>query len=298
MPKQAFQHQLAQRIGRMPDPVNYHAGIPLPDLSLPTGINMFPRPQGERPFYHEPKVHPFRYILILALQGTGCVVLNNELIPLHCNESLLIFPGQMHHYVNLNVPTRQWFFITFQLVSDHAIINLRSTVAHVYLKTWQLVDALVADYRSPRRNAPEVASRISHRLWLLLIHLSTRQTRRPHKPQMRSGQAQRDYALLLKIQRHLEGSLAKSIRVEAIAEHAGISRSRLQERFSALMGMGIANYIRRHRLKLACQMISTTHDSLTRVAELCGFSSLYSFSRTFKRQWGISPLEYRRRLRR
>lgn len=288
---------LSQRIGRIPDPENYHRGLPLPELAFPVNVVMFPRPRGRMQFYHAPKIHPFRYVLILALDGNGCVSLNNELYPMRRDTAMLIFPGQLHYYVNLQVRPRQWFFITFQLTRDRAITYLRNAVVRVDAKTWRMADGLAADYLSSLRKRPEIAARISYQLWLMLMRLTAIQERNPYQPSADIQRNQNDYDFLAKVQKYVETRLEEPIRVAELAKHVGISRSLLQNQFSALMGTGIAGYIRRHRLKHACNLMATTNQNMSAIAATCGFSSLFTFSRTFKMVYGMPPTSYRQRMR-
>ncbi len=282
----------------MPDPVNYHGGVALPELSLPVGINMFPRPRGAAPFYHEPKRHLSRHALILAMAVRGWVSVNQNLLPLCGNNALLIFPGQMHYYVQLMVPPRRWLFVTFHLDQDLALAGLRDAPAMIDAGAWRLVDVLAADYLDALRQRPEAATRLAFTLWRLLWRLASL---RAHHPMKQTGDFninRQDHNLVAKIHQHLESNFSHDLNVESIAAAVGVSRSRLQARFHAIMGMGIANFIRRHRLKHACLMLSRTDDSMAAIGEQCGFSSIYVFSRTFKRVLGITPKAYRQRVRR
>ncbi|WP_458786466.1 helix-turn-helix domain-containing protein [Vallitalea sediminicola] len=49
------------------------------------------------------------------------------------------------------------------------------------------------------------------------------------------------------------------------------------------------------RIERAKEMIKLTDYSLTEIADIFGFSSIHSFSRTFKKIDGVTPSYYRRR---
>ena len=53
-------------------------------------------------------------------------------------------------------------------------------------------------------------------------------------------------------------------------------------------------YILDLRLRLARQLLSETRESIGAIAEQCGFSSVYHFSRAFHQSTGRTPSEYRR----
>lgn len=59
-------------------------------------------------------------------------------------------------------------------------------------------------------------------------------------------------------------------------------------------GMTLREYIMDYRLRMAKNYLITTQDSVTKIAELCGFASYTYFIKAFRERVGISPLQYRK----
>ena len=59
--------------------------------------------------------------------------------------------------------------------------------------------------------------------------------------------------------------------------------------------MTVMEYVLKTRIVMASEMLKKERCSVTEVSSRCGFSSVSYFSRVFKREVGISPLEYRKR---
>lgn len=91
--------------------------------------------------------------------------------------------------------------------------------------------------------------------------------------------------------------LGRRLTLNAIARAAMCSRQRLEQRFQAAIGRTVMQEVRRARVDWARQLLSTTELPLPRIAEQCGFTSAALFSVAFRRQTGIPPGAYRRRLR-
>jgi AraC-like DNA-binding protein len=53
-------------------------------------------------------------------------------------------------------------------------------------------------------------------------------------------------------------------------------------------------YLRRYRIRQACELLKNTNLSITQVAAAVGFSESAHFSRTFQREVGMTPRAYRR----
>jgi AraC-like DNA-binding protein len=80
--------------------------------------------------------------------------------------------------------------------------------------------------------------------------------------------------------------------VESLACAIGTSRSRLAERFTALLGMSPMAYLLQVRLARAAQEL-TQGMSVVVTASRCGYASEKAFSRAFQRWFGMPPGRYR-----
>lgn len=83
--------------------------------------------------------------------------------------------------------------------------------------------------------------------------------------------------------------------VEAMAREAGLSRTVFAERFTRLIGMTPFGYITQWRMHVARRHLMDTERSLVEIAEATGYQSESAFARAFKRQFGVSPGNLRRK---
>ena len=98
--------------------------------------------------------------------------------------------------------------------------------------------------------------------------------------------------LLLRINQMAQRSGAPPS-IKELARTLGISPSHLRARFRASCGVSIGRHLRRLRLEQACGHLRLGPQRVSEIAELCGFSSIYSFSRAFRVTYGVSPLAFR-----
>ena len=82
--------------------------------------------------------------------------------------------------------------------------------------------------------------------------------------------------------------------VEELAGAVALSRSALAERFTSLLGESPMQYLTRWRLALAAQMLRAGREPIGRIAERSGYESEASFSRAFKREFGVPPASWRK----
>jgi AraC-like DNA-binding protein len=82
--------------------------------------------------------------------------------------------------------------------------------------------------------------------------------------------------------------------LDELAQHAGLSRSSLTERFARYLGQGPIAYLADWRLELAAELLRTTSRSVMQIATEVGYDSEAAFNRAFKRRFSTPPARYRR----
>jgi AraC family transcriptional regulator, alkane utilization regulator len=83
--------------------------------------------------------------------------------------------------------------------------------------------------------------------------------------------------------------------VEELAREVGLSRTVLAERFVHYLGQPPIQYLTKWRLSLAANGLREGSTSIGRVAEQVGYDSEASFTRAFKREFGLPPATWRRK---
>lgn len=80
--------------------------------------------------------------------------------------------------------------------------------------------------------------------------------------------------------------------VTTLASDANLSETYFRRLFKQLHGVSPKHYISERRIQRAKQLLREHSAPVSVIAEHCGFSSLYHFSRAFKTVTGMSPSEY------
>ncbi len=98
---------------------------------------------------------------------------------------------------------------------------------------------------------------------------------------------------LLSARDAIDRAYADDLDVATLARIAVMSSSHFIRRFRAVFGETPHRYLQRRRVERAMAMLVSTDRSVTDVCMAVGFSSLGTFSRTFRDIVGQSPTEYR-----
>lgn len=88
----------------------------------------------------------------------------------------------------------------------------------------------------------------------------------------------------------LQNLLQTDLDVNFIAQEMCVSYSTLHRRIKSLTGITANEYVRKHRLTKAMQLLRDGHNA-SEVAMQCGFNSPSYFTRCFKAEYGILPSE-------
>ena len=93
----------------------------------------------------------------------------------------------------------------------------------------------------------------------------------------------------------IEAEYATPLRIEDAAEACGCSQSHFMRWFKKMTGQGFTAYLNDHRLNLAAELLRITDATVLDIAGRVGFDNLSYFNRLFKRRYGMTPREYRRK---
>lgn len=105
-----------------------------------------------------------------------------------------------------------------------------------------------------------------------------------------------DQAFLKKVSMSIDEHLSDtSYSIPMLCNDVAMSKSILYLKFKALTGMTPNNYILNYRLKSAALLLQKYPDlPITEISSRCGFNTSYYFSQCFKKQYGVTPQQYKK----
>ncbi|AOR34751.1 transcriptional regulator [Streptomyces fodineus] len=99
------------------------------------------------------------------------------------------------------------------------------------------------------------------------------------------------------LRRYVDRNATGRLTVADLAAQAHVSERQLTRLFRTELGTTPASYIESARVEAARGRLETTDDTLDRVASACGFNTVDTLIRAFRRQLDTTPTEYRGRFR-
>lgn len=81
--------------------------------------------------------------------------------------------------------------------------------------------------------------------------------------------------------------------IEVITKQFQTNKTTLNQKFKAIMGMTVLEYVGNLRMQIACSLLRKTYLPINEVMERAGYKDDAHFLRTFKKNVGCTPSEYR-----
>ena len=106
------------------------------------------------------------------------------------------------------------------------------------------------------------------------------------------------YSLLIRnTLTYVHTNLYNPITLKDIAKDMNVNASYLSAQFKREVGETLTDYIRSHRIHSAINLLNSTSLPIQDIAFQVGIDDLSYFSKQFKQQVGISPMQYRKMLK-
>lgn len=251
-------------------------------------------------------VHSHRFLELICCRstiGSRCIIESEE-FPLNQGDILVVPPGVSHavlmpedfrlqkkHYV-------LWISMDFlaQLAEEYPFFSRyplnRANLLHTAGTPWEHLElsfrTIVEEWES---KAPGWEPTMTAITVQLLVHISRAVSAISSQTVQQGSQEKQD--LLNRLLIYVEANLAEKITLEETAEHFWISTTTLSSLFSKRMGISFYQYVLKRRLREARDRIAQGMP-IENAAAKVGFSDYSAFYRAFRREYGVSPRQYRK----
>ena len=91
----------------------------------------------------------------------------------------------------------------------------------------------------------------------------------------------------------IENISDETLDCKSVAQYVFLHQDYLSRIFKAQTDYSLKSYIIKTRMSLACELLTNTDLSVSKIAMSCGYNHMAHFSKMFKRETGFTPFEYR-----
>lgn len=238
------------------------------------------------------------YELTIVTHGKGVVVTNDVEIPVKQGDIYLSFPCDFHAIrSDRNEPLRYDFF-SFK-TEDVSFSEELSRIMETHIRPdcrilkddviASLVSGAIAELdRDDRYTKEMIEASFTQILVRLLRAFSSGESEHA-----RSNVTEAE-ALCYRLMNYIDTHIYTMTSLEELAEVTNYNYSYLSSLFHKTTSGMLTDYYRRRRLETARLLIDEGGLTMTEIASLLCYSSIYTFSRAFKDFYGVSPAQYKR----
>ena len=246
--------------------------------------------------------------LVYVKNGTGTVSVDFIPCKVRAGDIIFICPGQLHFIRQFQQESMKYENIIFPLSllnarqMDSAWEKYLSPIANRQVALpvqlcpgmagYQKISACLDQIDAIRRTFPEAYELfIKGKLFELFFLLYD--LRLVSDPA--AGGRQKTLDKMRQILKYLEQHYNEPLSIKQMAEASGFSQSHFMKFFKSTFGMPFTAYLNDYRLTIASRMLLASEDTILMVATSTGFENLSYFNRMFKRKFGMTPREFRKR---
>ena len=106
----------------------------------------------------------------------------------------------------------------------------------------------------------------------------------------------RDYERIREIMQYIEQNYDKTLSLENISAHIHLCESECSRLFKRCMNVSLFSFIQEYRIERSLEYLADRKESISSIAQRCGFSDSNYYAKIFTKIKGISPSSYRRGL--
>ncbi|WP_058485366.1 AraC family transcriptional regulator [Defluviitalea phaphyphila] len=103
---------------------------------------------------------------------------------------------------------------------------------------------------------------------------------------------------ILDIKEYIDNNYYENLDLKILSEEFYLHPSTISKYFKKYTGYCLNEYINNVRICNAVRLLESTQDSITDIMGKCGYNSINTFLRQFKNKMEISPLQYRKSVKR
>ena len=96
------------------------------------------------------------------------------------------------------------------------------------------------------------------------------------------------------VRKYMENHLDEKLTITAMSHRFHISPTALKSGFRQLYGTPIHHWLQNHRMNHAAGLLRDTPMTVLQVAQTVGYEGLSQFNITFKQQFGMTPVQYKK----
>ena len=228
--------------------------------------------------------------LFYIVGGKGQFFIEDKVFPVDVNNLVVINPNVTHTEASLNAQPLEYIVLGIEGITLASGENANGQFCLLdHFESAEISGCLRNILREMEQKSPGYEDVCQAFMEILVIRLMRSTTLSvATEPQTIAGN--RQCAL---VRRYIDDHFKEALTLDLLAEEAHMNKYYLSHAFKKEYGVSPINYMLSRRIDESKYLLAETDLSLSRIAQLLGFSSLSYFSQAFRKTQDISPMEFR-----
>ena len=249
-----------------------------------------------------PHLHINWYELTVILGGKGKIYTNSKThyVDIAEGDIYLSFPADIHTIESDSENPLKYSFLSFVLEGTPFDEQFKQITQDFYEPEKRifrdrnisfLLELLLSEFMSVSYKQEEMMSHIFNQILIFTCRKFLYQSQNTLPANISKNEM-----LCYSIMRYIDANIFQIKNFSDIADYFNYNYSYLSKVFKQTTKITILEYLSKKKLERAKILINEGKLSLTKIAETLNYASIYSFSKSFKYHFGISPTEYKKAL--
>ncbi len=238
-----------------------------------------------------PHPHLNWFELTVVTNGKGTIITNGEQSTVHTGDIYLSFPCDVHEIRSDCNTKLEYDFFSFYCIDKVLSKNLKS-FTHNYKsgdkrifqdeKISKLIEYAISEFISDEQ--PYAQNALGNIFHLILVYL----IRDFHHIQQNNPAVSNPEILCFQVMNYINTHVYSIKKLEELSLKFNYNYAYLSALFKKTTGKTLSEYHQERKMEAGKALVLEKKKSIGEIAEMLGYD-LYSFSKAFKRRYGISP---------
>lgn len=245
----------------------------------------------------EPHTHIDWFELTIILDGKGVIHTNKQSVSVKEGDIHLSYPCDIHSIESDKDAPMKYAFLSFCLeksnfkpIFDQIAQSFFEANTRIFTSPFipNLIEAIINEMTSENYEKETVVYACLQQILTYVCRVFL------HNKPATGASIGKNEILCYKIMRFIDNNLFNIQNLTDISEYFNYNYSYIAKIFKKTTNTTIAQYFSKRKLERAKILIKENILSFTKISEILNYASIYSFSKSFKLHFGISPAEYKK----
>ena len=228
--------------------------------------------------------------LFYIVGGKGQFFIEDKVFPVDVNNLVVINPNVTHTEASLNAQPLEYIVLGIEGIALATSENSNGQFCLLdHFESAEISGCLRNILREMEQKSPGYEDVCQAFMEILVIRLM-RNTTLSVAEELPAVSGNRQCA---QVRRYIDDHFKEALTLDLLADEAHMNKYYLSHAFKKEYGVSPINYMLSRRIDESKYLLAETDLSLSRIAQLLGFSSLSYFSQAFRKSQDISPMEFR-----